>query len=127
MFRRGRLWSHFPCNGKLPTRSRQTPDEKERSVETAERTQKILDRTNIVSFIQEFVPLTKAGARWKGLCPFHTEKTPSFMVNPERQIFHCFECGKGGSAIAFLMERQRISFPEAVNHLGDRVGIHAAT
>ncbi len=85
--------------------------------------QQVLDRTNIVELIGGYLPLRQAGSRWKGLCPFHTEKTPSFMVNPERQIFHCFGCGKGGSAIAFLMEQERFSFPEAVRFLADRAGI----
>jgi DNA primase len=85
--------------------------------------QEVLDRTNIVELIGGYLPLRQAGSRWKGLCPFHTEKTPSFMVNPERQIFHCFGCGKGGSAFAFLMEQERFSFPEAVRFLADRAGI----
>ena len=85
--------------------------------------QQVLDRTNIVELIGSYLPLRQAGSRWKTLCPFHTEKTPSFMVNPERQIFHCFGCGKGGSAITFLMEQERFSFPEAVRFLADRSGV----
>lgn len=89
--------------------------------------QQVLDRTNIVELIGSYLPLRQAGSRWKGLCPFHTEKTPSFMVNPERQIFHCFGCGKGGSAVTFLMEQERFSFPEAVRFLADRAGIRVPT
>ena len=75
--------------------------------------QQVLDRTDIVALIGTYLPLRQAGSRWKALCPFHTEKTPSFLVNPERQIFHCFGCGKGGSAVTFLMEHERFTFPGA--------------
>jgi len=85
--------------------------------------QQVLDRTDIVALIGTYLPLRQAGNRWKALCPFHTEKTPSFLVNPERQIFHCFGCGKGGSAVTFLMEHERFTFPEAVRVLADRVGV----
>ncbi len=89
--------------------------------------QEVLDRTNIVELIGSYLPLRQAGSRWKALCPFHSEKTPSFLVNPERQIFHCFGCGKGGSAVTFLMEHDRFSFPEAVRFLADRLGIRVPT
>lgn len=89
--------------------------------------QEIVDRvresTDIVALIGEQVRLTKAGRSWKGLCPFHTEKTPSFHVNPDRQIYHCFGCGAGGNAITFLIEHSKLTFPEAVRHLADRAGI----
>ena len=83
----------------------------------------ILQRTDIVELIATYLPLRAAGRSHKGLCPFHTEKTPSFIVNPERQIFHCFGCGEGGDAISFLAKYQRMSFPEAVRFLADRAGV----
>ena len=69
---------------------------------------------DIVDLVSRFVNLRKAGTGWKGLCPFHAEKTPSFTVNPRKGIFHCFGCGVGGDAFGFLMRQDRLSFPEAV-------------
>ncbi len=83
----------------------------------------ILRRTDIVELIGGYLPLKAAGRTHKALCPFHTEKTPSFVVNPERQIFHCFGCGEGGDAIAFLVKHERLTFPEAVRTLAERVGV----
>jgi len=83
----------------------------------------ILRRTDIVELIGAAVPLRAAGRTFKALCPFHTEKTPSFTVNPERQIFHCFGCGEGGDAIAFLVKHDRLTFPEAVRLLAERAGV----
>lgn len=83
----------------------------------------IRDKTDIVALIQQYVPLKKAGHNLKALCPFHTDKTPSFVVSPERQIWHCFGCGKGGDCFAFLMEYERIEFPEALRILADKAGI----
>ena len=83
----------------------------------------ILRRTDIVELIGGFLPLRAAGRTHKTLCPFHTEKTPSFIVNPERQIFHCFGCGEGGDAIAFLVKHERLTFPEAVRTLAERAGV----
>jgi len=83
----------------------------------------ILRRTDIVELIGAHLPLRAAGRTHKGLCPFHTEKTPSFVVNPERQIFHCFGCGEGGDAITFLMKHERLGFMEAVRFLADRAGV----
>src|SRR5262249_11467495 len=77
---------------------------------------------DIVDFIGRFVNLRKAGANWKGLCPFHGEKTPSFMVNPKRGIFHCFGCGVGGDIFGFLMRQDRLSFPDAVRALANTAG-----
>jgi len=77
---------------------------------------------DIVDFIGPFVNLRKAGANWKGLCPFHGEKTPSFMVNPKKGIFHCFGCGVGGDIFGFLMRQDRLSFPEAVRALAKTAG-----
>ncbi|MBI3827028.1 MAG: DNA primase [Candidatus Rokubacteria bacterium] len=73
--------------------------------------------TDIVELVGRFVNLRKAGATWKGLCPFHGEKTPSFIVNPRRGIFKCFGCGVGGDAFGFLMRQDKLSFPEAVRAL----------
>src|SRR5439155_382296 len=73
--------------------------------------------------VGRFVNLKKAGEHWKGLCPFHTEKTPSFTVNPKRGIFHCFGCGVGGDAFSFLMRQDRLAFPEAVRILAERSGV----
>lgn len=85
--------------------------------------ERVRDTTDIVGVIAEHVNLVKAGRTFKGLCPFHTEKTPSFIVNPERQKYHCFGCGAGGNVITFLMEFAGMTFPEAVRHLADRQGI----
>lgn len=78
---------------------------------------------DIVDIISESVALRKAGRDHLGLCPFHTEKTPSFTVSSQKQMFHCFGCGVGGSVFSYVMRRQGISFPEAVRQLADRYGI----
>ena len=78
---------------------------------------------DIVDLIGRFVNLRKAGANWKGLCPFHGEKTPSFMVNPKKGIFHCFGCGVGGDVFGFVMRQDRLSFPEAVRALAKSAGV----
>jgi len=78
---------------------------------------------NIVSFISESVPLKKTGASWKGLCPFHNEKTPSFNVRSEPPVFHCFGCGEGGDVFKFVMLRERVNFPEAIELVARRFGI----
>lgn len=83
----------------------------------------VLRRTDIVELIGSVLPLRAAGRTHKALCPFHTEKTPSFVVNPERQIFHCFGCHEGGDAITFLMKHERLGFMEAVRVLADRAGV----
>src|SRR5713226_7955077 len=83
----------------------------------------IRSRVDIVDIVSQFVGLRKAGANWKGLCPFHSEKTPSFMVNPARGIFHCFGCGVGGDAFGFLMRQDKLSFPEAVRALAKQAGV----
>lgn len=78
---------------------------------------------DLVDLVGRFVNLKKAGTNWKGLCPFHAEKTPSFMVNPRKGIFHCFGCGVGGDAFGFLMRQDRLSFPEAVRALAKTAGV----
>lgn len=84
---------------------------------------KIKDSIDIVEFIGERIKLTKSGKNYKGLCPFHHEKTPSFIVSPSRQSFHCFGCSKGGTIYTFLMEVEKITFPESVQLLARRAGI----
>ena len=69
---------------------------------------------NIYDIVSQFVQLHRSGSNWFGLCPFHSENTPSFSVNEKKQIFHCFSCGRGGNVFKFLMELQGLSFPEAV-------------
>ena len=81
---------------------------------------KILDATNIVDVVGEFVTLRKAGVNYKGLCPFHDDKTPSFMVSPSKQICHCFACGEGGNAVNFLMKHEQITYPEALRWLAKK-------
>jgi DNA primase len=78
---------------------------------------------DIVELVGRFVNLRKAGQNYKGLCPFHGEKTPSFMVNPRKGIFHCFGCGVGGDVFGFLMRQDRLSFPEAVRTLARQAGV----
>src|SRR3989344_9371982 len=85
--------------------------------------EEIKRKIDIVSLISESVQLKKAGRNYKGLCPFHSEKTASFMVNPERQIFKCFGCGEGGDVLSFVEKSERASFPEALKLLADRVGV----
>ncbi|MBU1871342.1 MAG: DNA primase, partial [Candidatus Omnitrophica bacterium] len=83
----------------------------------------ILSRIDIVELISGYFPLKRAGRNLRALCPFHHEKTPSFMVNPQKQIFHCFGCGKGGNVVSFLMEYERMDFIEAVKTLARKTGV----
>jgi DNA primase len=83
----------------------------------------IRNKSDILQIVGEYVPLKKRGKNYIGLCPFHSEKTPSFTVSPEKQIFHCFGCNEGGNVFAFLMKIENISFAEAVELLGERLGI----
>ncbi|NNF06870.1 MAG: DNA primase [Candidatus Eisenbacteria bacterium] len=85
--------------------------------------ERIREATDIAAVIGEHVNLKRSGRTFKGLCPFHKEKTPSFIVNPDRQIFKCFGCGEGGDIYRFLMDFDKLSFPEAVQSLADRAGI----
>ena len=78
---------------------------------------------DIVEVIGSYFPLKRAGASFKALCPFHQEKTPSFTVSPQRQTFHCFGCGIGGSVFRFVMDYEHVDFPEAVHKLAARAGI----
>lgn len=82
-----------------------------------------MDAVNIVDVVSEFVSLRKAGANYKGLCPFHDDKTPSFYVSPARGICHCFSCGKGGNAVNFIMEHEQMTYPEALRWLARKYNI----
>lgn len=87
----------------------------------------VIDRISrqmgIVQIISEYLPLTPSGKNYKALCPFHEEKTPSFIVSPEKQVFHCFGCGVGGNIFTFLMKWENISFPQAVRILAQKAGV----
>ncbi len=92
-----------------------------------EKVSEIRDRSSILEVVSDYVTLKKTGKNYKGLCPFHSEKTPSFMVNEEKQIFHCFGCGEGGDAFTFLMKAGHFSFPQAVEELAKRYGVKLPT
>jgi DNA primase len=92
----------------------------------SETIEQIAAANDIVEVIGSYFPLKRAGANFKALCPFHQEKTPSFMVSPSRQTFHCFGCGAGGSAFRFVMEYEHLDFPAAVRKLAARAGITIA-
>ncbi len=85
--------------------------------------QRVVSESDIVDVVGSYISLKRAGANYRALCPFHTEKTPSFNVNPARQIYHCFGCGAGGDVIAFVKEYENLAFAEAVQRLADRAGI----
>jgi len=86
-------------------------------------TDEIKSKLNIVDLIGEYVRLQKAGASWKACCPFHNEKTPSFSVSEDKQVWHCFGCGKGGDSFGFLMEIEGLDFREALENLAQRTGV----
>src|SRR5690554_1042310 len=85
--------------------------------------EKIKEEIDIVQLIGEYVYLKKSGANHVGLCPFHSEKTPSFTVSESKQIFHCFGCGEGGDGIKFIMLRENLDFIEAVKFLAEKYNI----
>src|SRR3989338_2757228 len=82
-----------------------------------------IDRCDIVETISSFIPLKRAGRNFRAVCPFHHEKTPSFIVSPDRQIYHCFGCNAGGNAFNFLMQYERLEFLEAVEALARKAGV----
>ena len=84
---------------------------------------KILDAANIVDVVSDFVTLKRAGANLKGLCPFHDDRTPSFMVSPARNYCKCFACGEGGSPVGFIMKHEQLSYPDALRYLAKKYGI----
>ena len=88
--------------------------------------EEIKSRIDIVEFVSDYVALKKAGQNYKGLCPFHSEKTPSFMVSQTKQIFHCFGCGAGGDVVSFLMKHDSLSFGEALQYIAQKAGIKTA-
>ncbi|HIE10599.1 MAG TPA: DNA primase [Kiritimatiellae bacterium] len=88
--------------------------------------EEIRNAADIQTIIGNYIPLKRAGSGFKALCPFHREKTPSFHVNPQLQIYHCFGCGRGGDIFRFIMEYERVDFPTAVSLLADRLGIRLA-
>src|SRR5258705_11863179 len=84
---------------------------------------RVKQQADIVRVVGEYVRLKKSGQNFSGLCPFHSEKTPSFAVHPVRQIYHCFGCGVGGDVFKFVMEMEKISFPEAIRAVAEKCGI----
>jgi len=85
--------------------------------------ERIKNESDLVSVISEFVGLKKSGGSFKGLCPFHQEKSPSFFVVPSKGFYHCFGCGKGGNAINFIMEYEKLEYPAALRYLAEKAGI----
>ncbi|MDR0643969.1 MAG: DNA primase [Treponema sp.] len=85
--------------------------------------QEVIDKMDAVAVVGDYVRLEKRSGRYVGLCPFHNEKTPSFTVNPDQKLYYCFGCGRGGTVLNFVMEMDKISFPEAVEAMAKRLGV----
>lgn len=88
-----------------------------------EKVNQIIESSDIIAVIGEYVDLKKSGSSYKGLCPFHNEKTPSFTVDEKKQLFHCFGCGAGGNVVSFIMQKEGLSYPEALKYLANKTGI----
>ena len=84
---------------------------------------RIMDAAQIVDVVSDFVTLRKAGVNYKGLCPFHDDRTPSFVVSPSKGLCNCFACGKGGNAVHFIMEHEQLSYPDALRYLARKYNI----
>ena len=89
--------------------------------------EQVRQNNDVVDVISQYVHLTRKGRNYFGLCPFHNEKSPSFSVSPDRQIFHCFGCGVGGNVYSFLMKIEGIGFKEAVEQLAEKANIQLPT
>lgn len=86
--------------------------------------EQVLNRANIVDVVSEYVhPLNKSGVNYKGLCPFHSDHNPSFIISPTKNICHCFVCGKGGTPVNFIMQEEGMTFPEAIRFLAKKYDI----
>src|SRR5919112_175504 len=90
---------------------------------TADSVERVKDAIDMVDLVSSHSDLRRVGQRWTGLCPFHDERTPSFSVNAEHKLYHCFGCGVSGDAIRFVQETEALSFKEALEQLADRYGI----
>jgi DNA primase (EC 2.7.7.-) len=88
-----------------------------------ELTEKIREAASLVEIGLQFTAVKKRGRKWVGLCPFHIEKTPSFTVDEDKQLYHCFGCGAGGDIFTMVMEKENFNFPEAVKYLAERYHI----
>ena len=87
---------------------------------------RIFAAANIVEVVGDFVTLKKKGINYQACCPFHNEKTPSFVVSPSKGLFKCFGCGKGGNAVTFVMEHENMTYPEALKYVARKYGIEVA-
>ena len=85
--------------------------------------EEVREANDIVEVLSSYLSFKRAGRNYKALCPFHQEKTPSFIISPEKQIYHCFGCGEGGNVFSFVMKMESLPFQEAVKFLAERAGI----
>ena len=85
--------------------------------------ERVIDAVSIVDVVEDYVKLSRRGANYVGLCPFHDEKTPSFSVSETKRMYKCFGCGKGGNVVSFVMEAEHLSFPEALRVLATRANV----